>query len=173
VNLKVRSLGTLLLVVSIGFGVAAAPLYNPAGVVWASDDWPKWNSVTPAGVGILDVSLDATGAVAETSVLRELPSITDQLKSTVKTWKFSPATDGTASPPSQVLVVFFIAPPAGVTLAPPVSPLLPEDGLAGYVPPGITSLSYPQYPESFFVDLTERWAIGKRFALSSPLRVSR
>jgi hypothetical protein len=148
---KLQSLGTFLLVVLIGLSVVAAPPYNPASVISASDDWPKWNSVTPAGVGVLDVSLDATGAVAETSVLRELPSITDQLKSTVKTWKFGPATDGAVSPPSQVLVVFFIAPPAGVTLVPPVSPLLPEDGLAGYVPPGITSFSYPEYPESFFV----------------------
>jgi len=146
---QARWLGLLLLVVLVGYGVQAAQVFNPAGVTSASDYRPPWNSISPDGVCVLDVSLDRTGAVAGIDLLRELPFLTDEVKSAVKTWKFRPATDGIVSLPSHVLAVFFRPPVAGVLAVPPVPPFLPEVTTVGYVPPGITSFSYPEYPSNF------------------------
>lgn len=132
------------------FGAAAWAMalmkYTAAEVTAADNFMSPWNS-TSSGIVVLDVSLDATGAVVEVDALRDLPPLTDSAKSVVRSWQFKPASAGSDPQPSDLLAIFVVPPAVSLPTYPRFPPLAPKAGsIAGYVLPGIVSASYAEYP---------------------------
>lgn len=124
----------------------AQETYRPAEVTVAQGFEPPWNDITP-GIGVLDVSLDGTGHPATVDVLREVPLLTNAAESAVQSWKFKPASVEGNQQASDLLVVFVLPPAAAFPTYPAFSPLSPKRaGVSRYVPPGIVSASYAEYP---------------------------
>jgi hypothetical protein len=94
---------------------------------------------------ILEVGIDATGRVAQTTMLRASPLPTDPLRPTVANWRFQPASDQGRVIPSRVLVAAMFRPPQlddSPTLGnPPVNLAAPSDEIPF---PIVTEL--PPYP---------------------------
>jgi TonB family protein len=64
-----------------------------------------------AGAVILEVMIDAAGSVTGIDVVRGVADLTEQTKTAVKNWKFSPAiVGGRPMPSAAVVVITFMAP---------------------------------------------------------------
>jgi hypothetical protein len=124
---------------------------------------PEVTSVTEAylpyqmvidGFVVLDVSLDAEGGVSGTTALRDPGAMVPAAVASVRKWGFRPATGGSGPLPSEMTVVFVYRPPYNgpAQAMPPkdFKPVLPEpradSAEADYIPPGIVSVAYPDYP---------------------------
>jgi outer membrane biosynthesis protein TonB len=132
------------------FGAAASTMaqaiYTAAEVAAADNFKPPWNS-DASGIVVLNVKLDATGALVGVDVLRDLPPLTNSAKSAVQSWQFKPALVGSGPRPSDLLAVFVVPPPVSFPTYPHFPSLPPKAGsISGYVLPGIVSASYAQYP---------------------------
>ena len=132
------------------FGAAswamARAKYIAAEVTAADNFMPPWNS-TASGIVVLDVSMDATGALVGVDVLRELPPLSNSAKSAVQSWQFKPASAGSGPQPSDLLAIFVMPPAVSFTTYPSFPSLPPKAGsISGYVLSGIVSASYAQYP---------------------------
>jgi hypothetical protein len=132
------------------FGAAALTMaqaiYMAAEVAAADNFMPPWNS-TASGIVVLDVSLDATGAVVGVYALRDLPPLTNSAKSAVQSWQFKPASAGSDPQPSDLLTIFVVPPAVSFPTYPHFPSLPPKAGsISAYVLPGIVSASYAEYP---------------------------
>jgi outer membrane biosynthesis protein TonB len=146
---------SILTVVSAGMLVACAnhsfaqAPFKPPEVTSASDIPFPIQSIAD-GVVVVDASLDDKGAITGTSVVRDVPSLTSPAISAIRTWKFSPAMRLGKSEPSTMRVAVVFRPRSYLAAAPSFTPI-PLEGdpnLVGqrYIPPGIVSVTYPEYP---------------------------
>ena len=122
------------------------------------------------GFVVLDVSLDAKGNVTGVSALRDPGSMVPAAITSVRTWKFRPASAANGPRPSEMTVAFVYRPPNGgpaQTVPPknfqPVLPGPPTDEELAYVPPGIISVTYPDYP----VDSVARGSVVIQITVNS------
>jgi len=128
--------------------LAQAP-FKPAEVISAGDIPYPIQSIAD-GVVVLDVSLDEKGAITGSTVVRDIPSLTSEATSSVQSWKFSPASMRGKPEQSLIRVAVVFRPRAYFAAGPAFTPILSEgeSNRVGqtYIPPGIVSVSYPQYP---------------------------
>src|SRR5882762_10223535 len=80
---------TVILVCCSIRSLAQAP-FRPAEVTSASDIPYPIQSIAD-GVVVLDVSLDGKGAIAGSTIVRDIPSLASPAISSIQSWKFSPA----------------------------------------------------------------------------------
>jgi len=131
--------------------VASAPAqdskYNAAGIAQAGDIAYPLNAQAP-GVVTLDVSLDASAAVQNVTIVRDLPPFTAVAQNAVQGWQFTPAIvegQGVAGA-VRVHVVFNPYNPGGVGL-PGLSLQPAAGGAAGsFQPAGLQKANYASYP---------------------------
>jgi TonB family protein len=127
---------------------AQAP-FKSAEVTSASDIPFPIQSIAD-GVVVLDVSLDAKGAVTGVNVVRDVASLTSPATSAIRTWKFSPATKLGRPEPSTMRIAVVFRPRSYFAADPSFTPVNstvgPNHADQDYVPPGIVSVAYPQYP---------------------------
>jgi TonB family protein len=136
---------------------------SAAGLAQISFKAPEVTSVTDAyhpfavvddGVVVLDVSLDAEGAVSGITVLRNPGPIVEPAESMVRKWGFRPAEGASGPIASEMTVVFVDRPPSyfAPQIPPPKNfkPIVPDTRADSadpdYAPAGIVSLAYPEYP---------------------------
>jgi outer membrane biosynthesis protein TonB len=147
--------------ISIGAGIAALMLacctistlaqapFKPAEVISVTDITYPIQSIAD-GVVVVDVSLDHKGAITGTSVVRDIPSLTSAATSSIQSWKFSPASILGKPVPSIMRVAVVFRPRSYWAAGPDFTPISsnedPDRADLGYVPPGIISATYPQYP---------------------------
>jgi TonB family protein len=131
---------------------SAQQTYKPPEVASAGDVYVPYQVVVD-GLFVLDVSLDPDGTIQKIYALRDPGAMIGAAETSAHTWKFRPASkDGTAAP-SRMTVSFLYRPPNYTNLgAPPkgFSPVLPSDQPESaqdkYIPVGILSFAYPDYP---------------------------
>jgi TonB family protein len=142
----------LLILVSLMAGVwvhgqGSGGKYHAAGLAMAGDIAYPLNSQAP-GFVTLDVRLDASGAVQNVTVVRDVPPLTAAAQSAVKTWQFTPATlDGQSVPGVlRVNIAFNPYNPSGVGL--PGESLQPATGGASgdFQPAQVLKTTYATYP---------------------------
>lgn len=140
--------GAVMLVCCANQCFAQAP-FKPPEITSASDIPYPIQSIAD-GVVVLDASLDDKGAITGTTVVRDVPSLTSPAISAIRTWKFSPATRLGKPVPSTLRVAVVFRPRSYLAKVPSFTPILSEvdPNRAGqsYIPPGIVSITYPQYP---------------------------
>src|SRR6266404_3328487 len=139
----------ILLLASCAIHSLAQAPFKPAEVISAGDIPYPIQSIAD-GVVVLDVSLDEKGAITKSSVMRDIPSLTSAPTSSVQSWKFSPASMRGKPEESFIRVAVVFRPRAYFAAGPSFTPILSE-GKSNradhtYIPPGIVSVSYPQYP---------------------------
>jgi TonB family protein len=124
--------------------------FKPAEVTSANDVQFPVGSIA-SGIVVVDVSLNSKGDVTGTKVQRDIASLTSVATSSVKAWKYRPASlDGT--PQNSLVRVAFAFRPHVIMAAPPnFEPLQQPDDVrqdvrSGYIPPGIEGVAYPAYP---------------------------
>ncbi len=121
--------------------------YHAASVAQAGSIPYPMNSQAP-GFVTLDVSLDASGAVQNVTVVRDVPPFTTVAQGAVKNWQFSPATvDGQAAAGVvPVDVAFNPYNPSGAGL-PGESLQPPSATVSGdFQPAGLVKANYAAYP---------------------------
>jgi outer membrane biosynthesis protein TonB len=127
---------------------AQAP-FKPPEVISASDILFPIQSIAD-GVVVLDASLDDKGAITGITVVRDVPSLTSPAISAIRTWKFSPATRPGKPEPSTMRVAVVFRPRSYFAADPSFTPIYSAGDTnrvnQSYVPPGLVSVTYPQYP---------------------------
>jgi outer membrane biosynthesis protein TonB len=124
--------------------------FKPAEIVSVTDVQYPIRSVAD-GIVVLDLSLDAKGAVTGSNILRDIVSLTPVAVSSVQSWKFNPAFEKGTPQPSEIRVAFAFRPRAYLAAPPKFTPVIPDAGprpneRPGYIPVGIVSVAYPEYP---------------------------
>jgi outer membrane biosynthesis protein TonB len=144
---------------------------KPAEVTSAPDITYPINSVAD-GVVVLDVSLDDTGATSGVNVVRDIPSLTSTATSSIPAWKFSPAVIIGKPVPWVMRIAVVFRPRSYFAAGPAFTPVLSNGNPdrarpSGFLPPGITSAMYPQYPVNAIVPATVviQVTIGKTGAI--------
>jgi TonB family protein len=121
--------------------------FHSAGLAMAGDIAYPMDTRTPGFVTV-DVSLDASGAVQNVSVVRDVPPLTAAVQSAVNSWHFTPATlDGQSVPGLlRIDVAFNPYNPSGVGL--PGESLQPSSGSVNgdFQPPQLLKANYANYP---------------------------
>jgi len=105
------------------------------------------------GIIVLDVSIDADGAVSGTTILRAPAAMDSAADSSIRKWKFRPAVGASGPLPSEMTVAFVYRPQnyglAQAKQPKDFKPVLPEPRADSadpdYTLPGIVSVSYPKY----------------------------
>ena len=127
---------------------AQAP-FTPPEVISATDVPYPIQSIAD-GVVVLDASLNDKGVIAGIYVVRDIPSLTSPTTSAIRTWKFSPARRLGRPEPSTIRIAVVFRPRAYFAAGPAFTPILAERDAnrvdESYVPPGIVSVTYPEYP---------------------------
>jgi TonB family protein len=131
----------------------AQQTYNPPAVTSAGDAYTPYNVVFD-GLFVLDVSIADDGSIPKIEALRNPGAMLDAIETAVRTWKFQPALSGRKAQASRMTVAFVYRPGNLQTFgAAPVEgfkPVVPssqaDDTIGDYVPIGITSFAYPEYP---------------------------
>jgi TonB family protein len=121
--------------------------YHAAGVAQAGSIPYPINSQAPGFVS-LDVSMDASGAVQNVTVVRDVPPLTAAAKGAVKNWQFTPASVDRLAAPGVVPVDVAFNPynPSGVGL-PGESLQPPSTTVSGdFQPAGLVKANYAVYP---------------------------
>jgi hypothetical protein len=148
-----------LALVMLSFGIwfwpttIAQQSYTPPEVTSAGDAYTSYNVVFD-GLFVLDVGLSDDGGIRRIEALRDPGSMSGAAKTSVHTWKFQPASEGTKPRASRLSVAFVYRPANYPTFGavPPKDfmPVIPsaqaDDGSDDYVPLGISSFAYPDYP---------------------------
>ena len=128
--------------------LAQAP-FKPAEVTSASDIPYPIQSIAD-GLVILDVSLDAKGVIAGSTVVRDIPSLTSPAISSIQSWKFSPASSQGKPEQAVIRIAVVFRPRSYLAAGPAFNSVLSEGNSnradQNFIPPGIISVSYPQYP---------------------------
>jgi TonB family protein len=119
--------------------------FSPAALVSATDvQYPL--DTTMDGVVVFGVSLDASGAKVNLNSLSDIPPLTSAAQSSLQSWKFSSASQKGIAVPSRMLVAFVFRHAIKMGDAPEFQPVFPIMDPAGYTPPGISSVTYAEYP---------------------------
>jgi hypothetical protein len=133
---------------------SAQQSYKPPEVASASDVYVPYQVVLD-GLFVLDVSLDEDGTIQKVDALRDPGAMLGATKTSVRSWKFQPASKEGKSALSRMTVSFVYRPANnGIAAAVPpkgFSPVLPPDqsesaARGNYVPVGVLSFAYPEYP---------------------------
>jgi TonB family protein len=127
--------------------------YKPPEVASAADVYVPYQVVVD-GLFVLDVSLDDNGTIQKMDALRDPGAMIGTASKSVSGWKFHPASQEGKAAPSRMTITFLYRPPnyGNVGVIPPkgFSPVLPPDqsdsAHGNYVPVGILSFAYPDYP---------------------------
>jgi TonB family protein len=151
--MRVFVLATLLSAIWFWPITLAQQIYTPPEVTSAGDAYTSYNIVFD-GLFVLDIGLSDEGDIRRIEALRDPGSMLGAAKTSVHTWKFQPASqDG--KPRTSRMTVAFVYRPANYGTAgavppkdfAPVIPSAPSDGGDDdYVPVGILSFAYPDYP---------------------------
>jgi len=105
--------------------VAEEVEFQPAVAVSVSAI-PDQNQSAQRGTLVLDVGVSATGEVADIEVRRDLPPLTKEVVSSVKTWKFEPAKLEGRCVASRITVAVNFNPPSLSSVDVPLPPLMPQ-----------------------------------------------
>jgi TonB family protein len=124
--------------------------YHGPGVGHATDIAYPTN-IRTTGIVTLDVSVDATGAVQNVAVVRDVPPLTSVAQSAVRSWQFTPASVNGQSAAGlvRVNVVFNPFNLSGVGLpSPSLQPANSSSATSSgdFQPAGLTAASYATYP---------------------------
>jgi len=138
------------LLIGLSRPAPAQQTYKPPEVASASDVYVPYQ-VLVDGLFVLDVFLDADGTIQKIYALRDPGAMIGAADTSVHTWKFRPASQDGKLAHSRMTVSFLYRPPnySNVGAVPPkgFSPVLPPDSAHGkYVPVGVLSFAYPEYP---------------------------
>jgi TonB family protein len=147
-----RSFALLLFVGCVAFAALAHTIFTSPQVASVTDAYVPYEVVFD-GFVVLDVSLDRCGEVIRTEALRDPGAMVPATVKSVRTWKIRPGMIGSAAIPSEMTTVFVYRPRANgpaVALPPkdfkPVLPRPHAGEATDYVPAGIVSFTYPNYP---------------------------
>jgi TonB family protein len=133
---------------------SAQQTYKPPEAASAGDVYVSYQIVVD-GLFVLDVSIDDDGTIQKVDALRDPGAMLGAAKTSVRSWKFQPASKEGKSAPSRMTVSFVYRPSnyGRVAAVPPkdFSPVLPPDrsessAHGNYVPVGVLSFAYPEYP---------------------------
>jgi hypothetical protein len=123
--------------------------FKPAEVSSASEIAAPIQSLDD-GVVVLDASLDEKGAITGITVVRDIPSLTSPARSSLQSWKFLPASGQRKAEHSIMRVAVVFRPRSYLAAGPTFTPILTGEGAnqehLDFEPPGIVSVTYPQYP---------------------------
>jgi TonB family protein len=150
--IKLRQVaGFLLLIGCIAVAFAQA-VFKAPHVTSVTDAYLPYEIVFD-GFVVLDISLDKRGEVIGTEALRDPGAMVPAAVTSVQTWKVKPAILGTSAIPSEMTAIFVYRPrPNGPAVALPpkdFKPVVPHphaDQTNDYVPAGVVSFTYPDYP---------------------------
>jgi TonB family protein len=141
-------IGFLLLI--LAWPNTAQETYKSPQVASAGDTYVPYQVVLD-GLFVLDVSIDGEGTIQGIDALRDPGSMLGAAKTSVRQWKFRPASKESKPAPSRMTVSFLYRPPSygNAAAVPPkqFSPVVPTEH-DNYVPVGILSFAYPAYPVS-------------------------
>lgn len=149
-----RTANTATVLACIAVAGFAQVSFKPAQVASVADAYLPYEVVYD-GFVVLEVFLDKDGTLVETKTLRDPGAMTPAALASVNAWKFHPASGGDRTLPSAATVVFVYRPrdngPAPVLAPKNFKPVLPDaqvhtDGGRDYIPPGVVSVAYPDYP---------------------------
>ena len=127
---------------------------EPPKVLSADDAYVPYTVVND-GFFVLDVSLTGEGKVERVDTLRDPGAMFAAAKTSVNSWKFQPASQDGKVVASRLTAVFVYRPPNfGIVAAVPPKDFVPvipptqtdADGKSDYVPVGVVSFDYPEYP---------------------------
>jgi TonB family protein len=131
---------------------SAQQTYAPPEVISAGDAYAPYQILTD-GLFVLDVRLNEDGAIQRIEALRDPGSMLGAAKTSLRGWKFQPASEDGKPKASRLTVAFLYRPTSyiGVRPVPPKDfvPVIPHDQSdegSEYVPVGILSFAYPDYP---------------------------
>jgi len=139
----------VLVLATVAWGQTGGGHYHAAGIAQAGRIAYPMNSQSP-GIVTLDVSLDATGAVQNVSVVRDLPPFTTAAQSAVQGWQYTPAmVDGQGvAGTARVNVVFNPFNPGGVGLPGAALQPVTNAGSGDFQPAQVQTAGYATYPPS-------------------------
>ena len=152
--MKWSFLFALLLMLGLTRPTFAQQPYTPAEVASTGDAYISYQVIFD-GLLVLDVSLNEDGGIHRIDALRDPGSMLDAAKTSVRSWKFRAASRNGNPESSRITVSYVYRPPNnGVAAAVPpkdFSPVIAPDSSEsgetnGYVPAGIISFAYPDYP---------------------------
>jgi len=128
----------------------AQQTYKPPEVASAGDVYVPYQVVVD-GLFVLDVFLDGDGTIEKIDALRDPGAMIGAARTSVRGWKFRPASKDGKVAPSRMTVSFLYRPPnygnAGVVPPKRFSPVFPSDQSdSHYVPVGVLKFAYPEYP---------------------------
>jgi TonB family protein len=136
------------LLLALAWPNTAQEIYNSPEVASAGDTYVPYQVVLD-GLFVLDVFLDGEGTVQGIDALRDPGAMLGAAKTSVRQWKFRPASRESKSTPSRMTVSFLYRPPnyGNATAVPPkqFSPVVPT-AHDNYAPIGVLSFAYPAYP---------------------------
>ncbi len=122
-------------------------IFRSAGVVSASDvQYPL--DTTADGIVVFEVSLNSGGAITNVTALTDIPPLTSVAQSSLQSWKFAPATSGGTPVASQMLVAFVFRHAVKEWNPPAFNAVFAPAEQSGYIPIGIFSAAYAEYPTS-------------------------
>jgi TonB family protein len=123
--------------------------YQPPIVASAGDAYIPYQIVID-GLFVLDVHISGSGKIQQIDPLRNPGSMLDAAETSVRNWKFQPASEGGEHADSRMTASFVYRPPNGASTQPVpprnFAPVLPAADSIGYIPVGILSFAYPDYP---------------------------
>lgn len=137
------------IILSAGLPQAAAqPAAFKAPEIVAAKDVQYPLNTMAAGIIVFDVSLSATGKIANVRALTNIPPLTATAQSALQAWKFAPASLAGVPEPSQMIVAVVFR--HGVqSVSPPLfTPVSASKESANYIPAGIVAATYSEYPAS-------------------------
>jgi TonB family protein len=136
------------LLLALAWPNIAQEIYNSPEVASAGDTYVPYQVVLD-GLFVLDVFVDGEGAVQGIDAVPDPGAMLGAAKTSVRQWKFRPASREGRSAPSRMTVSFLYRPPnyGNATAVPPkqFSPVVPTEH-DNYVPIGVLSFAYPAYP---------------------------
>jgi TonB family protein len=151
----------LALILSFAAVASANDSFKPAEALSVTDAYSvlfyATTQIVPDAFVVLDLCLTSKGSIERVDVLRDPVSMGKIAASSVRTWKFRPASEEGAAVASQVPVVFVYRPPNFGSLGPPkgmapinVKPVIAEQNCDSktidFVPATILAAAYPDYP---------------------------
>jgi TonB family protein len=142
-----------LLLMGLARPTVAQQTYKAAELTSAGDAYAPYQVVID-GLYVLDVSLDEEGRVQGIKALRDPGAMPGAAETSVRSWKFQPASKEGKPVASRMTVSFVYCPPncGGAGAIPPqsFSPALAPDGSdssgrGDFVSAGVLSCAYPEY----------------------------
>lgn len=131
----------------------AQETYTPPEVSSAGDAYTPYNVVFD-GLFVLDIGLSDEGDIQRIQALRDPGGMIGAAKNSVRTWKFQSASERGKPVASRLTAAFVYRPAnygnAGAVPPKDFAPVIPsapsEDDSSDYVPVGILTFAYPDYP---------------------------